>query len=345
MIFHEFFYDPEVLTNSDKVAKLDGYFGLSKGRVIVNYPPRPVGGNPSWADQVIKKLASNSDLKDIEKMRGKERVKKLVDQSSGKVVSLPKRALYDQEKGWLENAIDQNTLEDCAAIITKNGTRKRQEFLRSEEDVDDGFLKSFPNAHNARRDEMVNYLACESNVEILLGVSRIILLVSPYFTPWKANSWPQIEMLLEKTTSRPDDYDISLKTNYVTGTRDTEVNTTHYMNKLQENADKYLRPCPNRRFTISRWKQVKANGEPRGAIHDRYLLCDKGGLNLGTDIQQEEDNAEEVSIRVISESDWDNNWKTWANEKNAFTRHDRFQIAEAHGSWCVTVDESVEGGS
>ena len=162
-MIYEFAVDPEALNNWRTFIYVIEKFGVSKGRLISRFPKR-------WERAVLDSYKENSVVNKSKIIEILSKVKELY-YYSGRV--------YDTNKKWIDNAIEQHNLTNFRAILTSMNIENNSDVLNIDEfdESNEKFKISTGMKVKRKAKDMGDCIGS------LLNISKEIIFVDPHFAP------------------------------------------------------------------------------------------------------------------------------------------------------------------
>jgi hypothetical protein len=284
----EYAVQPELLSHWPVFRYLSDKFGYGRGRVIARYPKQ-------WERMVYESLLN---CKPVEKKRMEEALIRL------KSALYPRHHEWDNNKGWLDNAIKEHIKRPfCAIVALENPTGDAD--ILCEADLDEENEPRW----KAETQRPIKRTAPEmvSCAEPLLRNAKKILFVDPNFTPQDQRFKRPLKAFLQAVAKRP--YSIPINS--------IELHTGH---KSTGTKDFFDRSCKEHlpsivpsgmKIRLVRWDQEY--------LHNRYILTEYGGLGFGTGLDDHggRDNKED-DVFLLAREVYDIRWKQYQRESRIF---------------------------
>ena len=255
---HEYAVEPAAIGSSWETFRyLIEKFGFQEGRLISRFPGR-------WASDVID-AAKAAGVPEVARARIIEKLR----QKKRSVLMKTGRAYEPALQSWLENALASHAARPFRAIIAEEERTENEVISPVELDADHPLMAA-PASRNVPRTARHISGACS----VLLCAAREIDLVDPYFD--LANHGGDYRGPLE----------LMMRSMYMTGKASVKIRI-HYRDhdsrptvaQMLERVGGWTNGIvpPGFELHLYRWLEHE-NGED---MHDRYLLCDCGGLTIG----------------------------------------------------------------
>lgn len=253
-MLYEYAVEPKAIgTSWESFKYLIEKFGFDRGRLISRFPKK-------WTQQVIE-TARQSGMAEV-------RFKSLVDKldKAKTQVLVPSGRHYDSVAGdWLDNAIQQHTLEPFRAIIASENRGVKDFILVAEEIVEETPLMIAPTEQEVGQ---IGKLLAEA-MSPFLKYSKKILFVDPYFdlreSRYKETLQASLEIIAAAGSNGVQcelhfrDFDDTPSTQFIASSV-----ASWLKGKLPEGLT----------VRLFSWKRKK----PGVKFHARFLLTERGGI-------------------------------------------------------------------
>jgi hypothetical protein len=224
-------------------------FGLGSGRQVSRYPKK-------WARKVWESFPGGSE---IERKRLEELLVRLQE-----TIIRRKDFHWDENKTWLDNALQEHSRHAFRAILTRKNPVGRPEIIE-EDGIADSPCPAWDSPHGRT--------VCRTTVVMLAAVKHMLIccrwvkFIDPYFVKGTTGHKKSLSAFLkilsaERPVGRPQAIEI-----HTTG----EGATTDYLKRFYEK----IIPV-GLQVTIYRWQQ-RPGGQK---LHNRYILTDLGGVSF-----------------------------------------------------------------
>ena len=253
----EFALEPEVLATWESFIYFIEKFGVPQGRLIAQFPGK-------WRRMVIE--AAQKVAQPVEFQRIIEKLKQVSDH----VVLSRGRPGGDGSLPWLDRALAEHAREPFDGIIASaNPAAIPHVILRSE--VEDGnVLFSAPRQIVVQR-KSADLVGCAEvmlrNTTTVKWVDYIIDLRKPR---WRRPFCAALEVL--RANGRPVVFEVHRQFG-------NDIEKKNLRMQFQEEFQKHLTPGVT--FTL--------HLHPEQMMHDRFILTDRGGINIGHGLDDNED--------------------------------------------------------
>jgi hypothetical protein len=252
-MFREYAVEPAVLSSWDSVRYFLDAFGPWKGRFLARYPKH-------WLRLVYESLTCGA--------AEKKKIEIRLEALDRRVFTARKGALYDGARPWIDNASAEHAREPFSAIISSGagghagildatGIDEHQPLWR----IDQGRLIARDSA------------AFVAAIQLLLRVSKKIVLIDPYFRPDKRDKVGPLTAFCDVLESG---------TVVEIHARLGEAgDPSHQHFGAQSHAQLPRAITAGIDATLHTWQQ--RHGGPR--LHNRYLLTEIGGVQFGDSVE------------------------------------------------------------
>jgi hypothetical protein len=271
-MIHEYAVEPEVLSRWQNFRYFSENFGVSRGRLISEFPKE-------WVKRVYESLEG---CKDIEKSTIIQRLKHLKE-----TALLPRRYQgHDWNNGaWIDNAVTEHLKTSFRAIIAV-ANPKSFDFVRCGDDLDE--TDPLWRAETECRIERTATQMAECAATLLRASSKIRF-VDPYFEPNDPRfTNPLKEFLRRALTDRGK-----------AGLRNIEYHTSnratraHILNAAARNWAWFRGLLPRGlRLQIVQWH--------KDDMHNRFILTERGGMKFANGLD-EGDNPRHDVVNLLGE--------------------------------------------
>ena len=262
-MLYEYAVEPKAIGASwDSFKYLIEKFGFDRGRLISRFPKK-------WGHEVIE-TARQSGISEV-------KFKSLVDKldNAKKRALIPSGRHYDPVTGdWLDNAIEQHTLDPFHAIIASENRGDKNFILIAEDIVEETPLMKTRTDWGVERTGE----ALAEAMSPLLKFSNKILFLDPYLDIREPRYKETLKASLAIVAAHHSSnfqceihfctHDSRPSTEFIIG------NATDWLSGVLPESLSILLFC---------W-EVKADGD---IFHDRYLVTDRGGMGLGAGLSSE----------------------------------------------------------
>jgi hypothetical protein len=292
-MIHEFAVEPDSIDSWDNFRAIMGNMGIEYGRLISRFPRR-------WERMVYDSCSACQDVKlltIVEKLNMKS-----------KLVSMGRE--YDSTKTWLENAEGQHRKEPFRAIITKENPGNKKQLL-----VAETIYNGMGHPWDVPRERTIERTpeAIGNCASLLLGISKEVLLVDPYFNPERGQFRNTFANLMNCACQRtwPTRFELHVK-------------------YKEEDIGEWRRSCLSKlpscipkgfHIRVLKWRQ-RDGGEK---FHARYILTERGGIryDVGLDAGYE---GETTDVSILDMNLYKKRWKDYQKETAAYDLVDEFEI-------------------
>jgi len=253
----EYALDPSLLGTWAELRFYVAQFGVSKGRLISEYP---IDWKAMVRDEAKKKAKDREFLRIIEMLTR-------LDEKM-----LPRDGVFDDAKSWFKNAIDENRRAPFHAIVTTTRSGATQNLINGLEldPTDPPKLWDAPTSVNVRR-IAADMAAC---VGRLLSIATEIVFIDPYFSPRATKTIDPLKAFLAAMAQRTSRQNMPTKLEFHAGNQDVG---SDYQSLL----DMKVKPClpSGVSMRVIRWNKAE--------LHNRYIITDRGGVMFGWGLGQD----------------------------------------------------------
>ncbi|PHR22444.1 MAG: hypothetical protein COA37_12050 [Hoeflea sp.] len=251
-MIHEYAVEPEAIaTDWARFRYLAEKFGFEKGRLISRFPKK-------WEASVHEAI-KRSEMRDVER---KKAIEKLL--AMKRFALVPSRRDFDPNTSWLDNALAQHKAKPFNAIISETAVAGSQAVLVAA-DLDEN--TPLFQATTSWRVLMTND-GFADGVAPLLCAAKEVMIVDPYFEIISARyAGPLIAMMQRMSSAGIAEANIQIH---------RKDGGDYELEVLKANIQAVFGVNIPEGFSIEvfEWQRRK----PGPAFHDRYVLCDCGGI-------------------------------------------------------------------
>jgi hypothetical protein len=285
----EYALQPELLSSWPVFRHLSDKFGYGRGRVIARYPRR-------WERMVYESL---SNCKPVEKKRIEEALIRL------KPALYPRDHEWDNNKDWLDNAIEEHIKRPFCAIIAQDNPTGDADII-CEADLDEEQEPRW----KAETQRPIKRLVSEmvSCAEPLLRNAKKILFVDPNFQPKEQRFKRPLKAFLQAIAKRPPGIPVN----------SIELHIGH---KSTETKDSFDRECKEHLpAIIPSGMKIRLVRWDKEYLHNRYILTEYGGLSFGTGLDDHDGrNNKEDDVFLLAREVYEIRWKQYQRDSPIFT--------------------------
>jgi hypothetical protein len=302
LMIKEIALDPRLFAQWPHHKALRDAFGVEKGRVISAFPKK-------WRRHVREEVSRLEGLGEIGSVKAQSILQWLdVLPGTHEMRMVASKVGYDGSKGWHLNATD--AWQSFDAILSAKKIETPNAILADE---DQEYLRDPRFAAETRRPVQRRKKPIVDCVWPLLRGSKELRLVEPHFNPHKARFRDVLEALLDRLHAEE-----SL-------IREIALHVRHPQDK---NPNDLAPPS----FTI---EELKANLSPllrtgwslrvhlwtrgREKMHPRYLLTDRGGIQIDYGWDEGELDTETTPIMLLPHADWEREMRRYQPGSPDFT--------------------------
>ena len=290
-MFQEYAIEPACLADWNNFRYVIDGCGFATGRIISRFPGK-------WLREVAHAIDANSDIGPVLKKSMKERL------LSKKRELVPGGRSYDGNRPWLENACEAHQSAPFHGIVTCSETGDAEAPILpvsnlSAEAPDWCCESTFQVRRTAA--EMA------APLKLLLQTSKEIIFVDPHFDVGRGKQrWHRpLQEMLRIAVERPDGSPVNRLEYHFTDKTTVE-------NLRRESEGEFQRCIPlGLTLNLITW--------PKGALHNRYVLTELGGVMFGAGLDEalpRQPQTDDVSI--LSKATHDQLWEQY---KDGTVRH------------------------
>jgi len=306
-MLYSYAIQPEFIANLDILGLVYSNFGISKGRLISDYPHISVYPENDYLTRVYK--LGNEKYDNTDHLLFVE----LMNEISA--MTIENNLNYDTNiSTWLENAeLNQDHFKN---ILAETNPRSHAQVLSGKTFF---LAPKFQVACDKKILRTGKVIA--SHVESLIKISKHIKIVDPYFSPlisagnFELSRFLDVlnEILLSGQDNEPKEWEYHL--NY----------ENHKDDKLRfkKACEGVIKPIltSGSSFTFVRWEEVTDNDQ----LHPRYLLTERGGISIDFGFDRG-DPGTKTDIRLISDELRRDRLKDYSEGRSPFRHFDKIVI-------------------
>jgi hypothetical protein len=281
-MLHEYALDPTALANWQSFRYLFENFGVTKGRIIAQYPK-------VWKRMVYDACAG---CRDIERTKIVQRLAEIDDKL------FRTSAPFDPELSWLANA--EASHNAFRAVISPDNPRRHEKVLTTDD------ISEFEPLWKVEREISVprTAQALANCVSKLLEHAREVLFVDPHFDPTKSRYRNTLKAFLEIIPEpgklKRIEYHVS-----------NRLLTGNFTDSLKEQLPRIL--SKDITITFIRWLEA----DDGDSLHPRYILTDRGGIRIEHGLD-EELNGPTTDVSLLDTDLFKNRWDDYQKYPAAY---------------------------
>ena len=280
---YEYSVEPKAIASDWKTFRFVwSLFGFSKGRLISQFPKKWFKEVYNAIDEAEKSHNNSNNLYLIRKNLEEER-KREINYGDCRVKKFNRQSHYINGNTWITNALNENKREKFAAIIAQDSMNNSS--VISVEELDEKDLRNKVSwATTLTEDELI------SAFNMFLRFGCRIAFIDPYFRIDSENQHRIVRNLLSQCLSIVSKYnpDAECEIHY----RDHENNPMPSISYIEGKSQQIASLIPDgMHITIHCWRKHNAI-----EFHDRYLLTDNGGLQIGKGFRLDEGESTSVGF-------------------------------------------------
>lgn len=291
---HEYVINPSIVgKNWGEFKYLLDRFGFQEGRVICRFPK-------SWL-RLAHSSAKNQGVSDLTL---KEIEVKLLNKRRNALVR-SRRQFDPTLENWLDNACIAHEAMPFRAIISEEDDTTHN--VASVTDIDDSHPLMFaPTSKDIKRTPREIAQACK----LLLIASKSIDIVDPFFDLTK-NGYAKTLQCMLAVLVEEQKVDVMVNVHFR-----ARASTSEEINILRQFRQQLREAIPpGYSLHLHAW-QKKTRGE---SFHDRFLLCDRGGLMVGSGFLATGDH-ESATFTLLDDAHVQNLHARFWGDEPAYTR-------------------------
>lgn len=268
-MIYEYALDPALLNNWKDIRYFKDSCGIEKGRLISEYPRR-------WIRMVFDNIR-DSEYGDVEKKRMKVALRNI---EKYKIFKRP-RLSWDDNKGWLDNAIEEHKIRSFHAIIGNCATDETNRILSGDDLNEEMGIWNCDCGSIERRAAIMS-----QTVAPLLTLSQHIKFIDPYFNPdkpWFRN--PLLEML-KMLSHRKNGIALQSVEYHLSNTPNRREMDNFDEDIFKEDVNRHLAPNISNKISLS-FIQWDAS-----VMHNRYIVTNVGCLRFGIGLDEDTRSAD-----------------------------------------------------
>lgn len=273
----EYAIEPQAMgSDLNLFCLLMGYFGVERGRLISQFPK-------NWSQQVIE-TATASGMQPIKLLSLVERLR------SAKQDVLTRRGrTYDPNlENWLANALVEHAKIPFHAIVASNNPGANSAVI----DMSDFDATSHLLSVNTCQEVPRTALGIGDALVPLLQMAKEVIIVDPYFEIFKPKYIAPLRSIFEKLDANNSAVKlIQVHRKFDDGPYNLEA--------ISANAPESLNAVipEGCRLEVFEWAELPDGHD----FHDRFLLCDCGGVSIGAGFSAEGP-AQSALISLLSKT-------------------------------------------
>jgi len=260
-------------------------FGVEKGRVISAFPKKWRG----YVREEVNRLEASGQLGSVKANSLRTWLEAPVGTSDSRIAA--SKAVYDGDKAWHLNAED--VWQSFDAILSSKEIETPNAILADEDQEyrrDSKFSAETQRTIQRKRESMVD------SIWPLLRDSKVVKLVEPHFNPKESRFKIVLKAMLDRLHSEGSPI------------RKFELHIRHPEDKNERDLPKFTTADLNRLSPILRtgWSlhfHLWTRG--REQMHPRYLLTDRGGIQIDHGWDEGKLDSETTPIMLLSKSRWE----------------------------------------
>jgi hypothetical protein len=294
-MLYEYALEPTLLNNWKDFRYFTEKFGVSRGRMIARYPKR-------WKRLVYESLANCGE---IERKRIEEGLSRLDDRL------LSRQYEWNPQHDWLTNTEAEHHHRPFHAILARANPNQR-DFVLEGDSVDE----THP-LWNVGITRVISRTAREMGacVAVLLGVSKEIMFIDPYFRPQELRHRRPLEAFLSAVLDKRYGM-LPARVEIHTG---DSLGYEYFKTECEQRLPSIV--PEGIQVHIVRWRE-KDGGEK---LHNRYILTDIGGVSFGVGL---DDGAagETDEVTLLEDKTYRFRWAQYMSPEPAFELVDELMI-------------------
>jgi hypothetical protein len=293
-MLHEFALDPAVLDNWDSFRFFMGNFGISKGRLISEFPNK-------WKKLVYEACSGCGEIE-------KKRIEESLAEIRSKLIR--SNRIYNGKVGWLINAEQQHLLSPFHAIIAKNNPNRIKHVLFAEEINNDTPHPLW----DIKKEECVARKASVLGryVAPLLKISSEIIFVDPHFNPnlsrFRNTLAEFLNSIVRNNKIRRIEFHLGDK-----------LGRDYFEKECREHIPGML--SRNQVITFIRWREMECGDD----LHPRYVFTERGGIRIERGLD-EGDDGKTTDVSLLEASLYNRRWKDYQRDTSPFDFVDELKI-------------------
>lgn len=318
-MLHPYAIEPDALAATWKDCRIVlDLMGFQHGRAIAAYPTRK-----RWKALIRAACKANADLPD----RDRRRILRKLDQSNAKIVRADAPDEYDDavlpaEERWVRNAVARQTEAQAfhAILATRNPEGHRDVVLADDVEASHPKIKVSSSADVLRQPE-----ALADHVGRLIRNSRNLLLIDPYFDPSTPRWRPLVQACIDlagRTAEGRANVTIHTRCKHLESTEPNQQEQEAEKQEFQRSCRRHLQASGKvASIRVCRWLRTRDHAHD---FHDRYLLTNRGGYNLGTGFDQRRGASQRV--RLCDDQECEDVRERFDDDDPAFEKADEFTV-------------------
>ena len=298
-MIYEFALHPDAV-NDPSFKHIVAGCGIQHGRLISRFPHE-------WVKKAIEACKIQDDVK------RKTIVEKIVSlRRDQKMVGFNRKYVYG--KDWLENAEDQYKIRPFQAIVSPLNPQGCAHVL-SPQEIDE--KTSLWDVQTQRIVPRKAYdLACCAKT--LLGISREILFIDPYFDPLKSRFLNTLSHMISFAYIFKEPRRLELHAEY--DYRKEQRRETDWQEGCTSNLHSLIPEGST--MEVFRWETRPAGDIP----HARYVLTEIGGIDYNYGLDEWESDGQTTNVSLLGPSVYEQRWKEHQKGTAAYHLVDNFPV-------------------
>ena len=270
-------------------------FGIGSPRLISRFPKR-------WKRRVWDawQAVEKRNGRDVDRQR--RRMETLIQHLSSAMVER-RRAVWDAERSWMENALDQE-VPFHAVLARHNPTGDPRVLVADELDESTAGWAAPHGRAVARRAETI-----ADAVGGMLRIATDVIFVDPYFAPGRRDF---VRVIAACVKAGCEGRSVGPATVRIFSS-DREANGTHEHFRT-ECRERLPREFPPGQAVVIRRLGERTGGE---RLHNRYILTELGGVSLGAGLDEREAGATD-DLNLLASHQYRRRWAQYAGEPPGF---------------------------
>jgi len=295
-MIREYALEPELVaswSNREDYRYFIDKFGIGTPRAVSAFPK-------TWVERVWNCASLERSLDHTRMVELLRRLKScMVDRPSGS---------WNQEKAWLDNAIDEHECRNFHAILARN-TPKRVAPVLSRADLEKATSELWIVEDRKRIPRTTQDICAAASP--LLSISRRICLIDRYFraspdSKWMGPTEGFLKAAFENRSTGQVRVEIHCSADY-----DRAPASMHFKKECISGLSRLI--PKGQSLHVIRWNR-RTGGED---FHDRHILTEIGGLLFSVGLD-EGDSGKTTAVHILSKKEYELLWQQYLGPNPAF---------------------------
>lgn len=278
-MLYEYALDPTLLGDVNNCRTVFDNFRMHQGRLIADVPRQWVRD----AFYAIQNMPSHQ-CQPVMRKTIKENLRKLLDQSL--CVNRPRLEWNRSSESWVAHVAAHNASFPFSGIITNDAMTDPVVTYS----ISELFIKSPPSWEAKIQDRVERDAKCiVDQLMPLLSISKSIILIDRHLYP----GTPRSLRVLREIIARSPQY------NYGRGIKKLTIHSSDHRQDWQTSLEQHVLPL------LPAGLEVECRLWPKNTEHDRFVVTDVGGINLGEGLDERTpDGTDKVLLGLVTHETW-----------------------------------------